>query len=276
MSTTLIHYHHNLITEDSGVGTPPLTAVRNGSGGTSPAVDEDANWPMKNLVIKPRDTFWRSSASPASPLDVDFALNLSNTSTRWAGVAKHRGYGAGGITQIEVFTSGSTYPPGAPPAFTSRGTMSMTTADNDKLFDFGTSVTVRSVRFRITNSGQFSCKLHLYKLADIILYPHAGSAGDRESLRRIRFPERETLLGNRIFTELGTGVSAKQRQFRVPVLSNLGLTDLQEAQEGGFFYRHHDGSFYEVVYAEPDLAWLVPIVGTPSYYQTELIMEQLP
>ena len=274
--STLIHYHHNLVTADSGTGTPPLAAVRNGSGGTSPALDEDANWPMKNLVIKPRDTFWRSSASPVSPLNVDFDLGVTNLSTRWAGVAKHRGYGSGGITQIEVFTSSSSYPPGSPPSFTSRGTISMTTADNDKLFDFGASVSVRSLRVRITNTGQFSCKLHLYKLADIVLYPHGGSAGDLESLRRIRFPEKETLLGNRIFTELGSGVSARQRQFRVPVFSNLQLADLQEAQEGAFFYRHHDGNFYEVVYAEPDLAWLNPLLGNSAYYQTELIMEQLP
>jgi hypothetical protein len=257
------------------VSTAKLYTVNRIIGATlKTAANEDADFPIANLQHPSRYSFWKCAYPSPGTLNVDYDC-ITQSTYRCVGLSMHRAYHGGtGITSIAVSTgTGATYPP----TWTSRGSISVGPTVNDAFLDFG-SVTVRHVRFAITDGGQYSCKLWVLRVLGFTDLGVDGSVGMAEELDRVRYPETESYLGNKLFYELGVGLGAKQRKFRVPLAA---LTAAQVAALKGtqtvpsFVYAHYDGTLQEVVYVERDLP-LAPLISSVDRYDAQVYLEQLP
>lgn len=246
------------------------------NGGAGPALNQDADFPMANLLHPSRYTYWKCAHPSPGTYNVDYDC-ITSTTHRVAGVTRHRAHrGGSGITNVEIFTgTGSTYPP----TWVSRGSFAMTPADSDKFLDFG-STTSRWLRFAITDGSQYSCKLWISRNSEVTDFGHEGGIVTEE-LRRIRSPERETYLGNRMFGELGFGAGAKQRRFRVglPAASTAINSILQLSQgapgTGTLLYFHHDGTQQECIHVGRDLI-AEKLLSATTLADTDVYLESLP
>lgn len=176
----------------------PGVVIKNGTGGGAPALNEDAAFPTTAVKLRSRYRFWRSATTPGTPVDLDLDLTVAAT-IKSVGLGMIRAYrGTAGITSLEVF-SASSYP-----TFTQRlAPQTVTSTDNDLMWDLSSPVSARYWRFRIANAGQFSVKPWLVTSSDVVDLQEGFEL--KETVRRIRAPEVQTLLGAKIFNDLGVG-----------------------------------------------------------------------
>jgi len=172
--------------------------VSNGTLKNAPS--EDANFPASNAKLRSRFRFYRSGITPGTPVNFDYD-NLVAFGIKSVGLANIRAYrGTVGITSLEMFYgTGSVYPPTWVQILTPQ---TVTTIDNDLMWDI-TPTTARFWRFQINNAGQFSMKPWIVKTTDVVDLQEGFNM--REAVRRIRAPEKPTLLGSVVFTDLGVG-----------------------------------------------------------------------
>lgn len=139
-------YHSNRLAVSSVV-------LKNGTGGGAPALNEDTDFPMSNLKLADRNSYWRTSAIPGDPLQVDFQLAAGFQSVVALGITNLDLFDV--YSQLQVLTA-SVYPAGP---WTARGTIPMATVDNVTEI---ASVSAPYWRFEFSNGGvQFRCKLWL-------------------------------------------------------------------------------------------------------------------
>jgi hypothetical protein len=176
----------------------------------TPSPSQDADFPMRNILEPYPEKLWKCASPHPATHDVDLDAGQSTT-YRVVGITRNRQHNGGvGITNVEVFTgTGSTYPP----TFTSRGNISLTPTDNDKALDFGSSITCKQFRLRITASGRYSCRVWLGRAAE---YLNLGGEGMEveEGIVRVRAPEVATYSGGTTYGELAAGIGAIRRRFR--------------------------------------------------------------
>lgn len=246
--------------------------IKNGSGGGAPAKEEDARFPMANINIESRYRFWRTSTAPPNPTLVDYDLTASLSVSSF-GLSNIRSYrGTAGITSLEVEYSTSAYLPGAwtqilPP-------QAIATTDNDVMFDV-TPTNMRSVRFKIANAGQFSCKLWMVLNANKTDLQEGFDM--EETSRRIRAPEYKTLLGAVGFNDLGVGKAAVIKSWKFKETCSLAQRNaLLALQTKTLMFRDRDGKHYEVTPGSPVIRWRASGVVITTRSEVEADLEQVP
>lgn len=100
----------NIIFFKKNLLTAPTTLLLNGTGGGTPPLDQDPDWPMANLLLDDRYSFWKSSGDGSGLVTIDFDIGSSKLIGRVLGTML-RGYG-GAIPSFSVDVYVDTvYPP---------------------------------------------------------------------------------------------------------------------------------------------------------------------
>lgn len=158
----------------------PGVVLKNGTGGAAPALDEDPDWPMRNLLLQDRYSAWRSKTNNAI-VSVDFDLGSAQTIIDFF-VTNYRFYGVTAFSGGVDLYSGSSYPPGD---FID----SFSILANDNRFVMP-STSARYWRMDVATpvpaGGAVSCKLWLGRAADRLIITHDWSYETRLANRRLR------------------------------------------------------------------------------------------
>lgn len=156
--------------------------LKNGTGGGAPALDEDSDWPMANLLSPDRYTYWRTSPVPFET-HVDFDLGSAQSIVA-AGMANLRQVDptlAVPSAPLLYYGTGGSYPP----SWTDVGLATDISTLNNKFETFG-AISARFWRFELGFANACTCKLWLVKSADVIDLGHDWNIGSSESRRRLR------------------------------------------------------------------------------------------
>ena len=243
------------------------------NGGAGPAKSEDPDFPMQNMRRFSRFRFWRSAIGVSNPYDVEWAFATPQTFQTF-GLTNIRAYrGTAGITSLEVFYSASAYPPGAWTQILAPQAIS--TTDNDKLYDIAPTA-VRSLRFRLANAGQFSCRPWAVLQSDVI---DLGSEGFDmvEGLQRTRAPDVRAFLGGINFYDLGVGKAAVLRDWRFKLVATVAQRDaLLALQRRTLMFRDYDGNHFEVTVKNPLVRWGRSGVLVTTRSHVEVSLQQVP
>lgn len=236
--------------------------VKNGSGGGAPARDEDADFPMDNVLQGDRHVVWRSSASPSYPIRLDVDLGGNRTIEA---LGFHGMFGAWlGITayyQTGAYSAGGTW--------TAMAVPSVASMPRDTGAVFAAVANVRSLRFDISGSGQIGCgKFFAGALVDLEL---VGSPGMENNTRLNR--ELVTLPSGATFAY---SLGANGHEITIPVeqvsTATSSLIEQLAGQTGSFTFVDLQDVFYDVLlandlplrYPSPNLRnRLIRMVGLP-------------
>jgi len=156
--------------------------LKNGTGGGAPAISEDPAWPMSNLLLADRYSYWKINVADENPgIAVDFDIGFAGSFDS-AGYSMMRANGATKVLPtLEVF-SDTVYPMTLP---VSRAFFDPASKNND-MIDFG-SVTARYWSFSFSSIEQFSCNLWLVEHVSTFNLLEYGE----RTLNRIRKVKRE-------------------------------------------------------------------------------------
>lgn len=234
------------------VGRNRLTDVVPASGVratiASPTPNQDPDFPLSNILEPQPEKFWKCGTPFPATFDVDLFVG-GPTTVRAFGVTRNRQHGGGvGITSVEVFTSTSaTYPPST---WTSRGTITLTPADNDKGL-LASLANVRQVRFAVAASGRYSCRFWIGVQAD---YLELGSEGAEvtEGVVRARTAVRRTYVGSDLYGELATSLAVRRRRFRFShaFAASTAKAGWLSSMGGSLFMLYRDGVWYECMHVD--------------------------
>ena len=164
-----------------------VTVLKNLSGGGS-GVSEDADWPMANLTLRDRYSYWRTQDGlAAGTFNVDFDLGSSQL-VRYLCLTNMRFYGytppaVGDAAALIYYDNGGTYPPAG---WTFTG-FALGGNLNDNVAQIDT--TLRFLRFEFTMPGPpmaLSFKLWAMGSADVVELSHAWSLETELTNRRIK------------------------------------------------------------------------------------------
>lgn len=125
--------------------------LTNNTGGGSPALDEASGYPTTRAQNADRESVWKTSATPSSPINVDFDLGSARTVNVAAALGFRAASGVGAATTVVVYSSSTaTYPR----TWDARGSFSLTNAPRDAGDSFA-DVSARYWRFEIACTAQF-------------------------------------------------------------------------------------------------------------------------
>ena len=189
----------NIVIAKANALTNGLATVKNGSTG-APSLLQHSDWPMTNLTLPDRYSFWRSPGDDvAQTFDIDFDLG-SSQALSYAAITGMRYYGGPTAVDSEVFyATGSTYPPGG---WTDSG-VAVTSYESDNYAAL--SITARYLRFEMATPGTpnaFSLKFWAIKTADLLTLAHDWSLETVFSTRRL-VRVQEAMGGARHENEMG-------------------------------------------------------------------------
>jgi len=247
---------------------PPVSGVRPVINSTP---NEDADFPLANILHPSREKFWKCASTPPSSVNVDLDLGTSTT-FRTFGVMRNRVHSGSGITSVEVFTAtGTTYPPGA---WTSRGTITLTGADNDKALDIS-AVTIRQVRFAVAASGRFSCRFWVGRSAtsDYVAMGSEGAAVT-EGIVRPRAAAKSTYLGELTYLEMSNAVR-RRFGFSHEMVATTAKSVWQGSLNKTLLMQYSDGVWYECVHAQPAFS-TTRMPGSTALDTHGVVLETLP
>jgi hypothetical protein len=267
-------------TQSGLVEFSPTICNGNGAYAGAPALVEHADFPMSNLLLKPRYKPWRrGGAGTSGSLELHIDLGLARSQRGFA-ICMHRQYvpGAGGITNVDYYVGpGSSYPP----VWTLKASMAMTPEDNDKLVDLGAFITNRWMRFVFTYTGDFSCKLwSLLTSGSSIDMGLEYGGGTTTSIERA-LSERATILGVPLLYDVGVGPNTTRRRW---VLKGLWtsttfavLRNTLRERQSSFLLRDVDGKYFEANVVGNDFEWHRLITGlSGGLHEASLELEQMP
>lgn len=267
-------YKRNVV---GGAGSFP---PKNG-GASAPPIDEDPRFPLVASLANPsRFRSYRTSSSPANPIDLDWDFGSNLLSFKSVGLANIRAYrGTAGVSSLEVFYSTTAYPPSAWPSLTNwtqiLAPQSIGATVNDVIFDLPSVTLARCWRLRIANAGQFSCRPWIVFTSDVIDFNEGF--GVEEAIRRIRAPEAKTLLGGVLFNDLGVGKAAAIRGWKFQDTMTTAQRDtIIGVQSQSLMMRDAYGGHYEVTPSSPRVGWSVSGVLISTRSEVEIELEQLP
>lgn len=157
--------------------------LKNGTGGGAPALSQNADWPMSNLLLQDRYSVWRSVGDGVAPVSIDFDLGSSQTIVDLL-ITNRRFYGLmASDTALEVYYD-NVYPP-----TTWLDDTTFNAQLNDSRFVIG-AASGRYWRFDIyppPGVGQaLSCKLWIGRSADKVTLTHDWSLETRFANQRLR------------------------------------------------------------------------------------------
>jgi len=168
--------------------------MMNGTGGSAPALDENADWPTRYTLIRDRSLVWRAQAGGAGPqagvykFDYDFGSAVNIGAAGFMNLRVHPPSQMPGTVSIEAY-SGSSYPP------STAASLALTASASNNLKEFG-PVSARYWRVQVTapnNLGaplEISGKPWLVENANIttLLNPHAPDSIIRSEVLRFEVP----------------------------------------------------------------------------------------
>ena len=125
------------------------SVLQNGSGGGAPAVVQDANFPMSNVMQDDQYVLWNTGAAPGTPVQVDITL-LAATSLSAASVHALRAAAGASVTSLKVYMQTGAYTPGG--TWTLRGTVYSPGRHAGVVF---AATSVDSIRYEFACTGQF-------------------------------------------------------------------------------------------------------------------------
>lgn len=221
--------------------------LKNGTGGGAPARDEDAAHLMEAVQNADRNALWSTSATPTSPLNVDFTWGSSRTIEIIAALNIVAAPGA--LASIAVSSQTGAYTPGG--SWTSLGSVSTLASPADALILPSPSTSsVRSLRFVFTGTGQFALgRLWAGQLTDLGVYPDPD------------YSESPARAGERVFGPLGQffgvdyGRSRTDPSFEINRIASGVVSSLRALADTGasFLYLNHRGVMIEARILPGDL-----------------------
>jgi len=253
MSNVVVCMRNRLVEEV----TPPIVK-------STPSADP--SFPLANVLHRSREKFWKCGPTAPGTATVDLDLRVG-VPYRVVGITRNRKHGSGtGITNVAIYTSTSaTYPPGA---WTSRGSFAVTPTVDTVALDMG-SVTVRQLRYTITDSGPYSCRLWAARTADYVALSSEGAAVAEQRWRERKGSS--NLLGHEGYNDYGqrrivrlTHAMASAAQ-RTTWRNSVGEAMLVLLPDGGWCECRH-GSTPEVERA----------ISSSALYNHRLVLEVQP
>lgn len=150
----------------------------------------------------------------------------------------------------------------------------ITTSDNDLAWDV-TATSMLQLRFRLANASQFSCKLWVLVGATEL---QEGFLVE-ESAGRVRSPVYSTLLGSKIFHDLGVGKAALTRGWKFSETCTASQRSaISILQKSTRLFRDTNGNHYEVTLAatQPMVRWSGSAGVISSRSVVEAAIESVP
>lgn len=227
--------------------------LKSGTGGGAPPLDQDPDWPESLVLCADREMYWKTSASPPAPLQLDLDLGSAKTIVA-AGIMRAR---IGTDICTVYYNPGATYNPAsgwvAAGPFAAGG---MT--GNNNLEDIA-SIIARFWRFEFDGGIQFSCKPWLMEAVDTYNLTHDWSVGTAESMRRLR---EETVSSSGLVYAYEP---AEDRGSLIRSGNYLLLNQVQSVRDAfrerlaaldtQFVLKHGNNVVVETILTEGDLAW---------------------
>lgn len=221
--------------------------LKNGTGGGAPAREDDSIHVMENAMTADRHLLWSTSATPTSPLNVDFTWGSNRTIEVLAALNLIAAPGA--LSSIAVSSQTGAYTPGG--SWTSIGSVSTLSSPLDPLIlPSPASSSVRSLRFIFTGTGQFAIgRLWAGQLADLGVYPDPP------------FTESPARAGDRVFGPLGQmfgvdyGITRNDADMRLGRLAPATVATLRGLADSAasFLFLNHRGAMMEARILPGDL-----------------------
>lgn len=255
--STLRFYRTNLLTQSFAV-------LKNGTGGGAPALEEHADFPMTNLLVGDRYSYWKSAGTAG--FDVDFDLG-STKAIKALGVTALDPLQTVGA--VEIFTAGgSTYPP----TWTSQGTISPLSSVDSFI---AANLIHRFVRFEFTSLSA-AIRAKLWAAQSVSDVGHGGSPGFTEERRKARI--RAIAPGGQpVVTVLGPDRTVFSIPLNVVPSAVQSILSTLVAESGSFILGTVDDRWFEVIVAEDRLAWSTLFDGgSAPLYDAVAVFENLP
>lgn len=213
--------------------------LKNGTGGGAPARDEASPYVMERVQYGDRNTVWTSSATPASPLNVEFDMG-SAVSVEACALLGVRSLDATQTIQVAAY-SAAAYPGGP---WTLRGITSASTK-RDMATTFN-SVSARYWRVQITASVPTKFSIGRIWLGPVTDLGIKHSPGAKSSPFRNRL-EQAQATGSFVINDLGD----PGRDISLPfgVISSATDATLAALSDvtGSFVFIDPDSNVYEVI-----------------------------
>jgi hypothetical protein len=256
--------------------------LKNGTGGGAPALVEDADWPMSNLLKKGRYLYWKADMGSLVP--VHFDLGASKT-LRAAALVMNRGYSTdpfdpfyGDITTCNVYyDNGSTYPPAG---WTSIG--NLTPVGNNTILDFLSGIAGRFWRFDVSASiVPSSCKLWLIPDANRVALGNEYSPETTDRERKLKLSSR-TMAGLPEYYDPVDNfrVLPHSRYLRPDLVwrqvpeADRAIIEALGALDYPFLCNYPDGSVREFALEGGVVKW-TKVFGPPALFNVETSMIEL-
>lgn len=175
--------------------TQPGVVLKNGTGGGAPALDQDASglYLMANAIQDDRESFWLTSSSPASPINLDIGLGTQRSvSCVWVSGILYTA-AANDLATVTVTGHATTYS-ASEAGYSSRGTITIpaVTAQGMAPRDAGAIISALPttyLRFKFNFRGgpaQFAIgKIGVGLAIDLGGYYSAGSTDDPVRYRTV-------------------------------------------------------------------------------------------
>lgn len=238
--------------------------LRNGTGGGAPATEEDPSFPMANLLDDDTLSPWKSSATPADPLQVD--ISITSSTLRAIGITGFSG--GSGISFGVYYSTSSTYPPGSWLSLVGATSLNKATT----LVEVNQSG-VRQLRFEF-NSLPGAIRIgKLFAGASTVNLGHEGGPGTSELVDKWRSVI-ETEAGGLLVSSLASD-SARFR-LELPFMNSTDRSNIKTvaALSGPVMMLWSDGVAWEV-FIEDDQIVLERIFSPPTLDRTQLKLRAL-
>lgn len=179
----------NIVIYKANAIAAPGVILKNGTGGGAPALNQHPDWPMRNLLLQDRYSYWRDVGDGNEPILIDFDLGSSQTiSALAATIFRHYGT-ANNDKPGSAFSVlyGASYPP---TNYLDESDFDFYNIVNNDNVYAATPTAARYWRFEVmpnVNNGEsISCKFWLIKTSDILTITHDWDKTSSIANRRLR------------------------------------------------------------------------------------------
>ena len=249
--------------------------LKNGTGGGAPAISEDPDWPMSNLLVADRYSYWKINLADENPgIPVDFDIGFAGSFDA-AGFSMMRAHGSTkALPTLEVF-SDTVYPMTSP---VSRALFDLPNfPTNNGLQEFST-VVARYWSFSFTSIEQFSCNVWLVAHGDIYALLDYGE-GTINRIRKIKRELRTAAGGYSAFVpgqSLGSSAVGTEIAWpNTPALHRDALRDAVTDLDTRFMVALSDGRLIEATLKDGAFQWLRRF-DAPALYDMQPAFQEHP
>lgn len=245
--------------------------LKNGSGGSAPAIEELSPYSMSNAQNDDRYSLWRTTSAPPATLFVDYDLG-SSVELNAVAILGLRTFGNGTIDFCDVYTA-----PAAggyfPPVWTWRASIDVDGSEDPR--DMGatfSSVTPRYVRFGFSSAG--SIEWSIGRLWAGLVYDTGGIHSPGGSVTVIKNRIETPLPGGAVvLNTLGdNGAEWTMPWASVPSATRSLWLDAYNSS-GSIVLVDHNNKFYEVIFSGGQYS---EAIGFSGLYDMNISLKRLP